>query len=127
MSTTGLFSIEQIIAIVIVNVFGLASVCFLMYYFMREPSPDHKTKLGISLRVGLAMIGLIAIIAADSGIYFWIKSNDFRAMVMGLPLFICGVPLLFPVFVGGIYLQLIYREKIQDFTRSIVKDKTKIL
>lgn len=117
MSNLDLMSIEQIMALLAVNSVGI--VCIgLMGCLINKKAPDSKTKLVISVKTGLVSIILFAVIAIDVGIYLWIDSSNFRSATIAIPLSICLGPFMFPVVAAGTYLQLIYRDKIQEYVDS---------
>jgi hypothetical protein len=90
---------------------------------MKKKTPDPKTKLLVSLKMGLVMVILLVIVSGNIGIYLWIDSGNFQAVMLAIPLIICCSPFGFIVVVMGTYVQLIYRDKIQEFVDSL-KDKT---
>jgi hypothetical protein len=117
MSNLGLISIEQLIALLAVNIVGLVGIG-LIFWLMREKTPNPKTKLIMSVKMGLIMIILLAIVSGDLGISLWIESGNFQYVMIAIPLLICGSPFVFPVVVMGTYIQLIYRDKIQAYVDS---------
>jgi hypothetical protein len=117
MSKLELTSIEQIMVLLAVN--GVGIVCIgLMGYLINKKAPDPKSKLVISVKTGLVSIILFTVIASDVGIYLWIDSSNFRSATIAIPLSICLGPFMFPVVAAGTYLQLIYRDKIQEYVDS---------
>lgn len=114
MRNLGAISIEQVFALIAVNVIGLVLIG-LIFFLMREKTPNPKAKLLMSVRMGLIMVILLAVVSGDLGIYLWIDSGNFQAMTLAIPLTICGSPFVFLVVLMGTYVQLIYRDKIQGF------------
>ena len=117
MSNLDHVSIDQVIALFAVNLIGLVGIG-LIFYLMREKTPNPKTKLIISAKMGVASIILFAVISGDLGISLWIKTGNFHAMKIAILLVVCLGPLMFPVVVMGTYVQLIYRDKIQEYIDS---------
>jgi hypothetical protein len=114
MRNLGTISIEQVFALIAVNVIGLVFMG-LIFFLMRGKSPNPTAKLLVSVRMGLIMVILLAVVSGDLGIYLWIDSGNFQAMTLAIPLIICGSPFVFLVVIMGTYVQLIYRDKIQRF------------
>jgi hypothetical protein len=120
MINLGSISIGQLIALFVVNAIGV--VCFgLIFFLIYQKSPTPKTKLYISVGIGLIGIILLSVASGDLGIYLWIKSGNLKAAVGFLPLLICGIPLIFPVTIAGSYIQLTYRDKMQEYVDSASK------
>lgn len=81
--------------------------------------------MAISIGVASASIVLWATMCIDLGIYFWINSGNFQSVLIAIPLLLFGAPTILLVVSVGTYVQLIYREKIQEYTNSIIKKHTK--
>lgn len=117
-------SIEQLIVLVVVNLVGVLLVGGITYFVFRK-TPRPKTKMAISIGVAIASIVLWAIICVDLGLYFWIQSGNFRSVLIAIPLLLFGAPTILLVVSIGTYVQLIYRDKIQEYTNSIIRKHTK--
>lgn len=112
-----MITIIHVIALIVINSIGLGCI-LLIFILMRQKTPHPREKLALSIELGLIFIMIYGVISSDLGIYLWIKSGNILAMVLAIPLFICGSPLIFPLVVSGTYLQLIYRDKLQSFVDS---------
>ncbi|MBN2148150.1 MAG: hypothetical protein JW726_12215 [Anaerolineales bacterium] len=110
-------SIEQGIALIAINIIGLVCIGSI-FYLMREKTPEPKAKLIMSAKIGVVFIILFAVFSGDLGISFWVESGNFQTVTLAIPLFICGSPFVFPIVVMGAYIQLIYRDKIQEFVNA---------
>jgi bacteriorhodopsin len=112
-----MMSIEQVIALIVVNIIGIVFLV-LIVILMRKKTPNLKEKFDLSIKIGLISIMVFGVISSDLGIYLWIKSGNFRAVFLAIPLIICGSLFIFSTGVLGTYIQLIYRDKIQSFVDS---------
>ncbi|MBI5352352.1 MAG: hypothetical protein HZB50_06905 [Chloroflexi bacterium] len=122
MDNVGSILLQHVLALIFINLVGLA--CFgAIFYLVRKATSTTKAKMLISAEIGLISVVLLGILSGNLGIYFWVKSGSFRAIVMGLPLIICGTPILFPVVAIGTYVQLGYKDKIQNYVNFIVTKK----
>lgn len=111
-------SLEQLIILMIVNLIGLS--CFgLIFRIMQRKHENKKHKIKASIELGLTSLVFLIVIFADIGIYFWVKSGDFRAALLMLPFLLCMAPIFFPVVSFGSYIQLGYRDKIESIAKSI--------
>jgi hypothetical protein len=113
----GAQTLEKLIALIGINILGLLCIG-LIFYLTREKTPNSKTKLFLSGKIGLIMVMLLAIISGNLGIYFWIKSGNFQAVLFAIPLLFCGSPFVFVVVLAGTYIQLLYRDRFQKFINS---------
>ena len=110
-------SIEQLIALLVVNIIG--SVClWLAIYLINKKTSSPKTKLVTSIKLGLGSIILFAVLSGNVGISLWVESGNFQAALFAIPLFICGSIFMLPVVLMGTYVQLIYQDKIQGYLDS---------
>jgi len=111
-------SLEHLIVLIAVNFIGLS--CFgLMFYVMRRKHEDKRQKIIASIKLGLISLAMLLVIFANIGIYFWVKSGDYRATLIVIPLLLCLAPVFFPIVSLGAYIQLGYRDKIESIVKSV--------
>lgn len=85
---------------------------------MPKKQTTSKDKLIIAALIGLTGLGLYAVGLLDVGIYLWKISSNLPAIVSLLPFLICIGPIIFSMIMFGSYIQLFYRDKIQDVVHS---------
>ena len=113
----GMISNEQVITLLVINIIGV--VCLvLIFILISKKTPKPMEKLDMSIKMGLITIMALGVASSDLGIYFWIKSGNFRAVILAVPLIICSSPFVFLTKILGTYIQLIYRDKMQSFVDS---------
>jgi hypothetical protein len=110
-------SIAQIIALIAINTIGIVCIGSI-FYLMRKKTPEPKAKFMVSAKMGLVSIFIFAVISGDVGISLWIKSGNMQAMQIAIPLFVCLGPFMFPIVAAGTYIQLVCRDKIQEYVDS---------
>ena len=117
MSNVQLILVEHVIALLVLNIVGLICL-WLTVYLINKKTPNPKTKLVTSIKMGLGMLIILAIISGNLGVYLWVESGNFQAAILAIPLFICGSMFIFPVVTIGTYVQLIYQDKMQEYVDS---------
>ena len=116
-------SLEQAVVLIVVNFIGVS--CFgLIYYSMQRKHENRNQKIKAAIGLGLISLLILIMIFADIGIYFWVKSGDFRAALIVLPLPLCIAPVFFPTVSLGAYIQLVYRDKIESIVKSTSNNKS---
>ena len=111
-------SLELLAVFIIVNFIGLSSIGF-TFYIMQRKHETKSQKIKASIGLGLSSLILLLVIFADIGIYFWLKSGDYRATLVVMPLALCVAPVFFLIVSVGAYLQLVYRDKIESLVNSV--------
>jgi hypothetical protein len=127
MSFINHLSFQQLLAFFFINLVGLFLI-FLVFRLMPKKQTTSNMKLMISGLIGLIGLGLLTVGLLDAGIYLWKDSSNLSAVVSLLPLLICLSPIIFPIIMIGGYIQLIYRDKIQNIVHSEsikIQDKSK--
>jgi hypothetical protein len=123
MNNFGLLSLSHIISLLAVNSLGILAIGVIIYYTFRK-TEKTKAKLTISVGVAIASLILWAVICGNIGLYLWVKTANIRAVLVSIPLVLCGAPALFLIVTIGTYLQLIYRDKIREYTNSLIKKQS---
>ena len=114
---------EQAAVLIVVNFIGLS--CFgLIFYIMQRKHENKNQKIKAAIELGLISLLILVVIFADMGIYYWVKSNDFRAALIVLPLLLCITPVFFLTVSLGAYIQLAYRDKIESIVKSTSNNKS---
>ena len=114
---------EQAAVLIVVNFIGLS--CFgLIFYIMQRKHENKNQKIKAAIELGLISLLILVTIFTDMGIYYWVKSNDFRATLIVLPLLFCLAPVFFPTVSLGAYIQLVYRDKIESIVKSTSNNKS---
>ena len=91
---------------------------------MQRKHENRNQKIKAAIGLGLISLLILIMIFADIGIYFWVKSGDFRAALIVLPLPLCIAPVFFPTVSLGAYIQLVYRDKIESIVKSTSNNKS---
>ena len=91
---------------------------------MQRKHESKNQKIKAAIELGLISLLILVVIFADMGIYYWVKSNDFRAALIVLPLLLCIAPVFFPTVSLGAYIQLVYRDKIESIVKSTSNNKS---
>jgi cadmium resistance protein CadD (predicted permease) len=112
-------SFYQIISLVVLNFIGLLCI-LLIFYIARISAKSTNRKILISFSMGVVSIIGAIITLSNIGIYFWIEKGNWRAFLGVLPLMLCILPIVFPITVAGTYLQLFYKEKIEEGVNKLI-------
>jgi hypothetical protein len=123
MTAQGTFPIVQIIALFVTNIIGIALVGLIIISFRIIHEIPNK-KLILSIGVGFITQGILLVALLDVGILLWMDSGNFPAVFSVLPFSLCLIPILLPVTAIGTYIQLTYREKIQDYINSKLRNRS---
>ena len=115
--------LELLIVFTVVNFVGLSCIG-LIFYGMQRKYETTSQKVIASIGLGLISLILLIVIFADIGLYFWQQSGDYRATLVVIPLGLMVAPVFFSIVSAGVYLQLVYRDKIESFLNT-VSDKNK--
>ena len=91
---------------------------------MQRKHESKNQKIKAAIELGLISLLILVTIFTDMGIYYWVKSNDFRATLIVLPLLFCLAPVFFPTVALGAYIQLVYRDKIESIVKSTSNNKS---
>ena len=117
LNITGKLTGAQLISLLVVNIIGIV-LLWLTIYVINKKTPDLKTNLFSSIKMGLGSLIIFAMLAVDICIIFWIQSGNTRSLILAIPLLICGGIFFLPVVIAGTYVQLKYAEKIQEYVNK---------
>ena len=113
-------TIQQILALIIVNSVGLLLVATI-FWVNRLQTRQALEKLALAFGLALIATGIMLVILLDVGISLWISSGNIQSVAITVPMAVCGLPFVFIVsFIGG-YIQLGFRDKMQDALHSIAR------
>jgi uncharacterized membrane protein len=113
-------TIQQILALIIVNSVGLLLVATI-FWVNRLQTRQALEKLALAFGLALIATGIMLVILLDVGISLWISSGNIQSVAITVPMAVCGLPFVFIVSFIGSYIQLGYRDKMQDALHSIAR------
>jgi hypothetical protein len=119
------FTLSQVFAFGLANLLGLACLG-LMIFVMRKPSPTPRSKILIAVQVGLLAIALVGVASIDLGIYLWAKTGNVGALGAVLPVMFCGALIVFPVVVGGAYIQIGFRNDLHKGVNAFAEKHKRV-
>jgi len=123
MGSQDLISVVQILSLFVINLPGLVFVGFI-FMLIRKIPKNNKERFMISISIGLLGELILLILSFDIYIFFWIEYKHFFAGFWVLFFIIFGNIIMFPIITIGSYIQLSYRDKIQDYLNSFVKTRS---